>query len=70
VRFICVRLSWEKGSNPFETRLVPRSRLDKLALSVCEGKNGIIPLLDFSLFDWTCLDSKVNLISLEAISNH
>jgi hypothetical protein len=34
------------------------------------GKNGIIPLLDFSPLDWTCLDSNVILISLETFSNH
>jgi hypothetical protein len=34
------------------------------------GTNGIIPLLDFSPFDWTCLDSNVLLISLETFSNH
>jgi hypothetical protein len=33
-------------------------------------KNGIIPLLDFSPFDWTCLDSNVILINLKTVPNH
>jgi hypothetical protein len=49
---------------------VPRSKFEKLALCVCEGKNEVIPLLGFSPFDWTCLDSNVIFISLETFSNH